>query len=133
MSPMHPVTTPALRGWLAFTSVVCVVFGIASIFAPSAVGRLYGSDTNAHGLLWARYYGAAILFPGIISWLARSAPTRSVARSVVGTLAAMFTINLGVSLYGWFADLMNTFHGSTIAFEVVLIVVFGSYAVRLRA
>lgn len=109
-----------------------MLFGIITLAVRAQVGAIYGSHTDPNGLLWARYDGAAILFPGVIAWLARRAPTVEVLRAVLGALTGLFTVNLAVSVHALLAELVNALHWTTIAFELLLSGVFGLYALRIQ-
>ncbi len=122
-----PTTTPDLHGWLLFTAAICTAFGVGALLFPERVGALFGSETNPNGLLWARYYGSAILFAGYISWFARNANSVETLRLVALSLFLLFTVNLGISLYALAEGLLNSLHWTTIAGQVLLSGVWGYY------
>jgi hypothetical protein len=109
-----------IRVWFAVTAAVCVGFGLYALLAPHSMTSLYGGATNDHGALWARYYGSAIMFTGYVAWFARSVRSDEVLRFITLALAALFSLNLAVSLYAQVEELLNALHWTTIAGQAFL-------------
>ena len=122
----------ALKLLLAVTAIVTVPFGVASLLLPAEVGALYGSTTDANGLLWARYYGAAILAVGLIAWQACRWRSVEALRGVTQVLFILFILNLGVSLPAQFAGHVNALGWTTVVLEALLIIGFGIIRWQLR-
>jgi hypothetical protein len=116
-----------IRAWLAFTAAVCVAYGVAAVVEPGELNSLYGTETDEGGLLWARFYGGAILFAGFVSWFARGSESLHTLRFVTLSLLLMFSVNLGVSIHALTQDLMNALEWTTIAGQMLLIGVWAYY------
>lgn len=115
------------KTWFVITAAIFVPFGLISLLAPHVVTGWYGGEINDHGALWARYYGAAILFAGLIAWFARGVRNIDVLRFVALSLLILVSINLVVSIHAEVQGSLNALHWGTIAGQVLLVVVWGYY------
>ena len=60
--------------YLTISAIVAILFGIGFILIPARMGELYGVMQNGASILNIRFFGAALLSIGVISWLARDLP-----------------------------------------------------------
>jgi hypothetical protein len=116
-----------VRPWLAITAASLMFFGVWALLAPASLGDLYGGETNDSGLLWGRYYGSATAFAGLVAAFAFGSRSIETVRFVTAALLALFTANLGVSLFAVGEEILNAFHWTTIAFQAVMVAVWGYY------
>jgi len=60
------------RTLLIIKAIVCLVFGLFLLIAPTALFRLLGSDLNEGGTFAAREYGAALIGTLLLTWFAKN-------------------------------------------------------------
>jgi hypothetical protein len=94
------------------TAALSFVNGFFYLLAPELSLSLFGQSTNAVGILNTRFFGAAALGIGTITWLARNIQDvqfqRTIAVGVLITLSAtavaglMGTLSGAINAVGWF-------------------------------
>lgn len=86
------------------TAVLSFVNGFFYLLAPELSLSLFGQSTNAVGILNTRFFGAAALGIGAITWLARTIQDlqfqRIIAVGVLITLSATAVVGLMGTLSG---------------------------------
>jgi hypothetical protein len=79
------------------TSVVLILSGILSFFAPPSI-----TGTDAQAAFSAKILGVICLSLGVMAWLVRNAEPSKTRDSVVFGYILLFVLWTGVSIYGSF-------------------------------
>ena len=57
-----------LSTFAIIVALLAVIFGLSFIIIPVQVGTFYGLSSNTAGILVSRYWGATLIFTGMIYW-----------------------------------------------------------------
>jgi uncharacterized membrane protein YfcA len=107
--------------YLTISAIIAVLFGIGFILIPERMGELYGVIQNGASILNIRFFGAALLSIGVISWLARDFRDWDAVRAVlIGSVVGDVFGGL-VNIWGTFRGLMNGLAWSTTILYVLLL------------
>jgi hypothetical protein len=85
------------------TSVVLILTGILSIFAPPSI-----TGTDIQAIFSAKILGVIFLSLGVMAWLVRNAEPSKTRDSIVFSYTLLFVLWTGVSVYGSFLVEMPT-------------------------
>jgi hypothetical protein len=104
-----------------------LVFGLGFLLAPRSLLPLYGVGTDPAVVLMARFFGAALVQLGLVTYLIRNVSDPATRRGVVlgsflGSLAGLV-----VALTAQFWGLVNSFGWSTVAIYGLLLLGYGSF------
>ena len=116
-----------LGSFLAFNSVVLMVFGVGFILLPDTMTALYGAELSTVGLMLARLLGAAFLGFGILRWTARKAEPGELLSALVLAGFVEDAIGFVVLLMAQMAGLMNAMGWSNVALYGIFAAGFGYF------
>ncbi len=102
-----------LRTLFIFNSIVSFLFGSALVVVPKTLISLYGVTLTSGGAVIAQLFGSALIFVGLLCWLARNAESSealqaivlaSFLESILGFVIALMAQVAGVfNILGWAA------------------------------
>jgi hypothetical protein len=123
--------------FLAISSVILVLYGIAFLFIPKFVVAQFGIAPDAGVILTARFLGTTQLAFGLVVWSVREIPGGTALRGLLGGLAVGDAIAVLVAIWGTVRGITNAMGWSTAVIFVVLLVgcvyfLFGDRAVAGR-
>jgi hypothetical protein len=115
---------------LAFLAgLLGLLFGAAFLIAPAAAMQMYGATTDPTGLFMARFFGAGLLYTGLVLLAVRNMEgplVSAVARAAcIGEL-----IGLWVALRLQFSGLVNGLGWTSVAIYGLLAIGFATVAFR---
>ncbi len=93
-----------LKTLLIFNSIVAFLFGGCLVLIPKMLIALYGVELNSGGAVIAQLFGSALVFVGLLCWLARNAESS-------GTLHAIVTASFFESILGFVIALIAQISG----------------------
>ena len=108
--------------YLAISSVIAFLYGLAFELFPGPVTALFGVTPEAHLTLNLRFFGAALIGLATTQWLARDFKHWDAVRGVlIGAVAGYALIGL-VNLWGTFRGLINGLAWSSTLLVVLLLI-----------
>jgi hypothetical protein len=112
---------------LLIGGVLALVFGLGFLLAPRSLLPLYGVTPEPAVVLMARFFGAALVQLGLVTYLIREVSDPVTRRGVVlgsflGSLAGLV-----VALTAIFWGLVNGLGWSTVAIYGLLLIGYGSF------
>lgn len=117
-----------LRHLLVFAALVSLVYGLALLFAPAVLLAWYGLSQGAAEVLMSRFFGAALIGLGLVSWLGRgegAAGKIIVPSFLIGALAGLV-----VAVYGVINGVMNTLGWSVVIIYLLLVLGFAYFQLK---
>ena len=108
-----------LSTFLSVKAVISLLFGIASVLAPTALMSLFGATLDPAGELATRLLGAMLIGIGLICWFEKDAK----AESLKGITLALFigdAIGFIVVLMAQLSGVMNTLGWTMVALWLLL-------------
>jgi hypothetical protein len=121
-----------LRILLISTAVIGVVFGLCYLLAPQITLGLFGMQTDAAGLLAARFFGGAVLGFGVLAWMHREG-SRALCSRVVPSFTIVFVLAFILALFAQFTGLLNAFGWVGVAMFLLLAVGYGYFQFQMRS
>ena len=118
------------RMLLVIKAIVCLVFAVPFLLAPSALLRILGATVCAGGLFTAREYGAAMVGTLLLTWFAKRATANDAKGAILLDLLVYDAIGVVISLAGVLTGVINV-----LGWGVVVVYLFfaaGSGYVLLR-
>lgn len=109
-----------LKNFLLVTSVLSLLFGVAFLVAPLWIMGFYGLETNAVGLLFARYFGSSFAMFGLLAWYAKDVTTSSACSRIIRVMFYGGVIGTLLSVYGQTTGLMNSIGWVSVGLFVIL-------------
>ncbi len=88
-------------------SVVCLVFGLLLLLAPSFGLSLFGVSVSGAGGFPAQEYGAAMMGTLLLTWFARNAAESQARRAIILDLFIYDAIGVVITLIGIFSGWFN--------------------------
>ena len=92
------------------------------VFFPSQIAPIYGVPADPHTVLEIQFFGSALIWVGVVSWLARDFRDWDAVRAVVIATAVGCIVGGGVNLLGTFQGLMNGMAWSSTVIYALLLV-----------
>lgn len=118
--------------FLIFAAIVSVLYGLGLLFMPSTLADMHGIAGGPGTNLMARYFGAALVGLGLISWLVREADDSDVLTSYLRGSFVIAGVGLIVSLHAVFSGLMNGVGWVPVLVGVLLTLGFGIHGFARR-
>jgi hypothetical protein len=118
---------------LTLNAVVSFAFGVGFVIAPAQVLAPYGVEVNVQGLFLARYFGAALIGYGTLTWLVRGLGEGALLRPICISLAAADVLGLATAVWMVTSHAANALGWSTVAIYGFFAVMFGMAAARQPA
>jgi hypothetical protein len=114
-------------------AVVATLFGIAFVLIPGEVVAAYGLTLSPSTAVIARFFGAALIGFGIITWQARAAAPSDALRAIVLALFVSDALGFVLALRDALTGAVNALGWSTVAIYGLLGAGFGSFAFKKSA
>jgi hypothetical protein len=108
--------------FLTITAVLGILYGLAFVFFPSQIAPIYGVPADPHTVLEIQFFGSALIWVGVVSWLARDFRDWDAVRGVLIATAVGCIVGGGVNLLGTFQGLMNGMAWSSTVIYALLLV-----------
>lgn len=118
-----------LRNLFIFNTVICLLFSIPMLLAPTLLVEMYFVDPSqvpAALLVIARAYGSLLLALGVALWSARNAQASLGRRAILQMLVVANAISAAVYIYAVLTNVYNSMGWSIVAINVTLTVWGGS-------
>jgi hypothetical protein len=109
----------------SLNAISALVFGLAFLLVPVALGNLYGGELNDAGVYVARLFGAIIIGYCLISWLARNAGESDARRVIVNAFFVSWAIGLVVTLITQFSGVVNALGWLNVVIYAYFTLAFG--------
>ncbi len=111
---------------LTIASVLALAFGLAFHLAPGPMLAQYAIRADATDLLMSRFFGAALVYLGLLIVLARrvTTPEAQWALALGGVLGSPL-VGLAVALWGQLSDAVNALGWLTVAIYLLLALGYG--------
>lgn len=119
--------------FMLIAAIIALLFGVGFLLIPAQMISMYGITLSVGGLFMCRYFGAALIGMGLLTWLSRKAK---------GDNEALRAIILGgfiFSLAGTVVALADVFTGegtsvvwSSVVIYLVLAAGFGYYQFKKK-
>ena len=99
-----------------------LAFGYAAgmLLMPATLLANYGMSVGSSEKMVAQFFGVALVFLGVVTWLARNITDPATQRALVLALLTTDTIGVVVSVMGTLSGAMNAFGWSSVAIYVFL-------------
>ena len=108
--------------FLTIVAVLGFLYGLAFVLIPTRVGAIYGVPADPQTALEIQFFGSALIWVGVVSWLARDFRDWDAVRGVVIATAVGCIVGGGVNLLGTFQGLMNGMAWSSTVIYALLLV-----------
>ena len=110
-----------LKTLFIINAVVCLLFGLAFIFAPVQTISLYGNDTIGGQFRYVgQLFGSALFTFGVMSWLARNATESSARSAIILSFAFGDLVGFVIALISQIGGVVNAVNWSTVAIYLLL-------------
>lgn len=116
-----------LRTVLTLNSILALAVSIGLVLVPSGVISIFGSTTDAAGLLLARHYGAAGVALGVLAWLARNISAQEAKRLILPALLSVFLIEFVVDLLAQISGMLNVLGWSLVVLDLLFASAYGYF------
>lgn len=103
-----------LSTFLAATGIVALLFGLAFLLAPAISIKPYGTPTDPHNLLQARYFGSALCALGAIAFLGRHLQDDRSLKVILQGIAVSSVLGGLVALQGVLSGLQTAIGWSSV-------------------
>jgi hypothetical protein len=112
-----------LSTFAIIVTVLAVLFGLAFIIIPGQVGEFYGIAHNTGGRWVSRYWGATLIFIGMIYWSYSSVSPAAKSWPKLLVFSIIYDVmQLGLTLAGIYKGVGNSNSWSTVALYALLII-----------
>lgn len=118
------------RTLLIAKAVVCLVFGVLLLSAPSVLLGMLGTDLDAGGRFTAREYGAALIGTFLLTWFARNVKAPDARGAILLDLLVYDAIGMVVTLQVVVSGVLNALGWSIVAVYAFFTVTPGSLLLR---
>ena len=112
---------------LRVNAIVAGLFGIGFLVAPAAFGSAYAGGVNATTELALRYFGAANLVIGTVSWFAAAATPSPLRLWIVRVFALYAALGLLLDFMGMSSAVMGATGWVNVVIDVAFLAGFGYY------
>jgi hypothetical protein len=118
------------RTLLIIKAIVCLVFAVPFLLAPSLLLRILGATVCAGGLFTAREYGAALIGTFLLTWFAKRVAANDARGAILLDLLVYDAIGVVISLAGVLTGVINVLGWGVVV--VYLFFTVGSAYVLVR-
>jgi hypothetical protein len=118
------------RTLLVIKAIVCLVFAVPFLAAPSLLLRLLGATVCPGGLFTAREYGAALVGTLLLTWFARRVTANDAKGAILLDVLVYDAIGVVLGLYGVLSGVLNVLGWGVVV--VYLFFTVGSAYVLVR-
>ncbi|MBV8105466.1 MAG: hypothetical protein JO223_12755 [Hyphomicrobiales bacterium] len=108
--------------FLTITAVLGILYGLAFVFIPTQMAPIYGVPVEPHTTLEVQFFGSALIWIGVVSWLARDFRDWDAVRAVLIATVVGSIVGGGVNLLGTFQGLLNGMAWSSTAIYALLLI-----------
>jgi asparagine N-glycosylation enzyme membrane subunit Stt3 len=108
--------------FLTITAVLGILYGLAFVFFPSQIAPIYGVPADPHTVLETQFFGSALIWLGVVSWLAKDFRDWDAVRAVLIATVVGSIVGGGVNLLGTFQGLLNGMAWSSTMIYALLLV-----------
>jgi hypothetical protein len=110
------------KTFLTINAIIAVLFGLAFVLAPTAVGSIYGVPPDRHTALSGQFFGSALIGIAVVNWFGKDFGDWESVRGVLIANVIADPVGGGVNLLGTFHGLLNDMAWtSTIIYAALLI------------
>lgn len=120
------------RTLLVIKAIVCLVFAVPFLLAPSLLLRLLGATVCAGGLFTAREYGAALIGTFLLTWFAKRVTANDAKGAVLLDLLVYDAIGVVISLAAVLGGVLNALGWGVVVVYLFFAVGSGYVLVRER-
>ena len=113
--------------FMTIAAILALLFGLAFIFVPAQLMSFYGVTLDTAGQWVGRYLGSAFIGIGVLTWLARNAPTGDALRAVVLGNFVVSVTGLVVAVLDKIYGTGNALVWSTVVIYIFLTAGFGYF------
>lgn len=108
--------------YLAISGVLGVLFGLGFLLAPQATLPMYGVPTDPHNLMQMRYFGGAMVWVGLIAWLARNVRHGEALRAILQASVVGNAVGALISTWAALSGLQNAMAWSSVLIYTLLLI-----------
>jgi hypothetical protein len=108
--------------FLTIIAVLGILYGLAFVFIPSQMAPIYGVPIDPHTTLETQFFGSALIWLAIVSWLAKDFRDWDAVKGVLIGTAVGSVIGGGVNLFGTFQGLLNGMAWTTTVIYVLVLI-----------
>jgi hypothetical protein len=122
-----------LRKFLLINSVVALVFGLGFAWGPAPLLSQYGVQTDAAGIVMARFFGAALVQIGVLLYIAQATGDRIALRAMVVAGLVGSLAGLAVALSAQLTHVVNSLGWSTVVLYALFTAGYAAFALKPAA
>jgi len=119
-----------LKALLILKALVSIGFGILLLAIPEKLLSFLGISVGPGGLFMAREYGGALVGIFFLCWFARNAEFSKAVKAIILFGFVYDIVNLGVSLYAQFNNIMNALGWCIVGVYLVFTLGFGYFLIK---
>lgn len=97
------------------SAIVSVVYGLAAVLVPNAIGSLYGITFDTLGVYEGRLLGGSYVGYAIVNFLTKDTADPATRRAVAAANAFAWAVGFVVSTFGQLQGLSNAIGWTTVA------------------
>lgn len=105
----------SMKTFLTIIASIGILFGVANLLVPDAVGVIYGTQPSPSAALMARYFGVALLAWAMISWFAREFHDEADLRHILAPSGVAHSLGVIVSASATMMGTMNAMGWTAVA------------------
>jgi hypothetical protein len=106
-------------------AIIALIYGLSYQFAPNAVLGLYGVTQGDGPALLARFFGAALIGIGLLTWFSRNVKDAEALGAITLSMFIYFAIGFVICVHGTLSGAMSSFGWTGVAVFLVLGLGFG--------
>jgi hypothetical protein len=110
-----------VKMYLAITSVIAALYGIAFLVIPGPLDALFGVTPDAATIFTDRLLGTELLTLGLVVWFVRATSDRTATRGVLMGVAVGNVVGAFVTIWGTVTGIVNALGWSSVLIYVVLL------------
>ncbi|HLS56486.1 MAG TPA: hypothetical protein VK052_10440 [Zeimonas sp.] len=103
-----------VSSYLAISGVVAILFGLGFLLAPQAALPVYGVPAEPHNLMQTRYFGGAMVWVGLVAWLARKVRDGEALRALLQAGVVGNAVGALISIWAALSGLQNAMAWSSV-------------------
>ena len=117
-----------LTNLLVLNTVVALAFGVAFLLVPATVASIYGVAATPATDLLGRFFGVELVAVGLLCWLARNVTDTVSQRAIILAFMIADALGLVVSLMGTLSGVTNAVGWSAVLVYLVLTAGYAYFA-----
>jgi hypothetical protein len=118
---------------MVIKAIVCLFFGIAFIFFPSALLSLFGITLGLGGEFTGRIYGASLFGNLLLTWFGRNTKDSDARRAIILALFVYDAIGFIVALITRLTGVLNPLVWLVVAIYLFFTLGFGYFLIVKRS